>query len=109
VLNTDNKLYYFTNSANRITSTGALSSATWYHIALVRTGTNTMLFIDGAQTGSTYVDSNTYINPASRPAIGIAGNDLVSGGLNGWIDELRVSTGIARWTTTFTPPTAAYF
>ena len=27
---------------------------------------------------------------------------------NGWIDELRVSKGIARWTADFTPPTAAY-
>ena len=27
---------------------------------------------------------------------------------NGWIDELRVSKGIARWTSNFTPPTAPY-
>jgi hypothetical protein len=27
---------------------------------------------------------------------------------NGWIDEVRISKGIARWTSNFTPPTAPY-
>jgi len=28
--------------------------------------------------------------------------------LNGWIDEFRWSSGIARWIANFTPPTSAY-
>jgi hypothetical protein len=27
---------------------------------------------------------------------------------NGWLDEFRISKGIARWTSNFTPPTAPY-
>jgi hypothetical protein len=27
---------------------------------------------------------------------------------NGWIDEVRISKGIARWTSNFTPPTQPY-
>ena len=27
---------------------------------------------------------------------------------NGWLDEFRVSKGIARWTANFTPPAAPY-
>ena len=27
----------------------------------------------------------------------------------GWIDEVRVSKGIARWTSNFTPPTQPYY
>jgi hypothetical protein len=28
--------------------------------------------------------------------------------MNGWMDEIRVSKGIARWTTNFTPSTSPY-
>jgi len=31
-----------------------------------------------------------------------------SSGINGWIDELRISKGVARWTADFTPETSAY-
>jgi hypothetical protein len=27
---------------------------------------------------------------------------------NGWLDEFRISKGIARWTGNFAPPTSAY-
>ena len=27
---------------------------------------------------------------------------------DGWLDEVRVSKGIARWTANFTPPTSEY-
>lgn len=103
------QLLYYTNSGNQITSGAALSTGAWYHIALARSGTSTKLFIDGTQVGSTYSDSNNYINGTSRPSIGIAGTDLSTAPWDGWFDEIRVSKGIARWTANFTPPTAAYF
>ena len=105
--NASHQLIYFANSADQITSTTTFVVDTWYHIAVARSGTSTKMFISGTQEGSTYSDSTTYIIGTSRPAIGIAG-DLSSNPLNGWIDELRVSKGIARWTANFTPPTEAY-
>ena len=104
-------LKYFVNSADRITSGGTLATGTWYHIALARSGTSTKLFVDGSQVGSTYSDSNDYLNGtsgAARPFFGLNANNSASNSLNGWLDEIRVSKGIARWTTTFTPPTAPY-
>lgn len=101
-------LYYYTNSADRITGTTTLSTGTWYHVALARSGTSTKLFLNGTQEGSTYSDSNSYINGASAPVIGGSGFSRGTLSFNGWIDEVRVSKGIARWTTTFTPPTSAY-
>lgn len=100
-------LKYLVNSTDRI-SGGTLSSGTWYHIALARSGTDTKLFIDGTQTGSTYSDSNNYLNGTDRPIIGSSGHPEGGGALNGWLDEYRVSKGIARWTANFTPPTSAY-
>ena len=106
---TDNKIRYLTDGADRIIATNPLVAGQWYHIAVVRTGTNTTkLFIDGVQTGSTFVDNTVYINNANRPVIGMDGSDLINYTINAWIDELRVSN-IARWTKNFTPPALAYY
>jgi len=100
-------LIYYTNNANRITGSN-LSTGQWYHIAVSRSGTSTKLFIDGTQSGSTYTDSLDYINGSFRPAIGVNGFDLSSGYLNGYIDNLRVTKGVGRYTYNFTPPTRAF-
>lgn len=106
-VNSSNALIFHTNSATRITG-GTLSINTWYHIALARSGSSTMMFLNGAQQGSTYSDSNNYLGSSSpRPFIANDSKNIVSP-LNGWLDEFRISKGIARWTTTFTPPAEPY-
>lgn len=101
-------LYYYVSSAIRITGTTVLSTGVWYHVAVARSGTSTKMFLDGVQEGSTYTDSTDYVVPgASRPAMGRSAFDT-TGDFNGWFDEIRVSKGIARWTSDFTPPTVAY-
>jgi hypothetical protein len=108
-ISTGNVVVFFQNSADRITGTTTLSADTWYHVALARSGTSTKLFLSGTQEGSTYTDSNDYLNGTSRPAIAASGiNPATTNNLNGWIDEFRVSKGIARWTANFTTPTMAY-
>jgi len=102
-------LYYWVNGANVIASgTAVLSTSTWYHIALCRSGTNTKLFLDGVQIGSTYTDSNNYLNTGNRPWIGVNANSTNTSYLNGYIDDLRITKGYARYTTNFTPPTSAF-
>jgi hypothetical protein len=100
--NTSGVLNYYTPSSDRISSS-ALSTATWYHIALCRSGTSTKLFIDGTQAGSTYTDSTNYA--AGGVGVGSRLDGTIS--LNGYIDDLRITKGYARYTTTFTPPTSA--
>lgn len=102
-------LIFITNAIDRITSTTVLSTAgVWYHCALTKTGGYTKLFLNGIQEGSSYADSNTYINPANRPAIGTDGSSLGSNTQRGYYDEIRVSNGIARWTSNFIPPSRQY-
>ncbi len=98
---------YFTNSADRITSS-ALSTGIWYHVAVCRSGTSTRMFVNGTQAGSTYTDSNSYLCPAARPVIAASGSSFGSSGFNGYIDDFRITKGVARYTANFTPPTAAF-
>jgi hypothetical protein len=82
-------------------------TGTWYHVALVRSGTDWYFFEDGVQVGATLTgEADSVIDLASVAYIGSwAGTASY---LNGWLDEFRVSKGVARWVSNFTPPTAPY-
>jgi len=79
-----------------ITGTTALSTGTWYHVAIVRSSGVTRLFLNGVQEGSNLTDGTNYLNGTSRPAIGCSGNSIGGSPVNGWIDEMRVSKGTDR-------------
>ena len=83
---------------------------TWYHIALIRgwngNANDFAITVDGTAIG-TVTDADTWPDFTNDFVVGMsqrAGNRY----FNGWIDELRVSKGVARWTANFTPPVAAY-
>jgi hypothetical protein len=99
-------LIYYTNSGARITG-AALSTGVWYYIALARASGSTKMFINGTQTGSTYTDTNNY-GSANPLGIGDYGTTLSGASrLNGYIQDVRITKGVARYTATFTPPTEA--
>ena len=105
-VNSSSQLSYVVSSSDRITSGSAFITNTWYHIALARTGTNTKMFVNGTQVGSTYSDSNNYLSAARRPVIAINGFNETAAPLNGYMDDLRITKGVARYVTNFTPPVA---
>jgi len=84
---------------------------TWYHVAYVRSGNDFICFIDGTQIGTTRTNSQPMPNINAELRVGAyptLGGTSWGDYLNGNIDELRVSKGIARWTSNFTPPQASY-
>jgi hypothetical protein len=83
-----------------------VSTGVWYHFALARNGTSHKLFHNGTQAGSTVTATYTWPNLASVLFIG--GYNGSSSPLNGWLDEFRISKGIARWTANFIPPSSEY-
>tara|TARA_R110000868_G_scaffold115744_1_gene308883 strand:- start:61 stop:2058 length:1998 start_codon:yes stop_codon:yes gene_type:complete len=103
-LDTSNRLNYLVLSATRITSS-ALSTNTWYHVAVCRSGTSTKMFIDGTQAGSTYSDSTVYLS-TNRVVLG-GYSASASYDFDGYLDEIRVSK-TARYTSDFTPPTEPF-
>lgn len=104
---TDDKIYYRFGSTT-ISGTTTVGTGTWNHIAVARSGTTTRLFLNGVLQGSA-TDSTVYTGASNRPRLGKAGTtDSNNFDFGGWMDEIRVSKGIARWTASFTPPTTAY-
>lgn len=80
---------------------------TWYHYAVVKSGSEYRLYCNGTQLSTEYTSSLELTDLSSSLFVGTW---YVGGGLyhDGWVDELRVSKGVARWTTDFTPETVAY-
>jgi hypothetical protein len=79
----------------------------WQHIALVRNGNDWRIYQNGTSvTVGTSTDADAVPDFASVLYIGQGGDG--TGYLNGWLDELRISKGVARWTSSFTPPTREY-
>ena len=100
-------LNYYVNGSTVITGSSP-SISTWHHIALVRNSATTTLYLDGTATGSAYTDSNSYL-VGSAIAVGSSSYTLGSSYFNGYIDDLRITKGIARYTANFTPPTVPDF
>lgn len=100
----NSQFLYFTNGSNRIVSS-TISANTWYHVAVVRSSGSTKLYVNGTNVGVTYTDANNYLD--GTPTIG---NYLPSPiyGFAGYIDDVRITKGIARYTANFTPPTQAF-
>ena len=90
-----------------ITSSISPSANTWYHIAGVVSGSSAYLFVNGSTTsGATGTLSGTRSGTGTNVYLGVNG----SGGfrpLNGYLDDVRITKGYARYTTNFTAPTAA--
>jgi hypothetical protein len=110
--------YYFGGNISCYLSTGgagwdvasgvSMGSAilnAWTHYALVRSGNNFYTFQNGNLI-STFNSSASIYNNSGATEIGSWTPGSVY--FPGYIDELRFSKGIARWTSNFTPPSAPY-
>jgi hypothetical protein len=83
----------------------AITANTWAHLAVVSDGSTTKMYIDGVLKG-TY--SGTTASSAALTYVTVGANGDKSSVLNGYIQDARITKGIARYTTNFTPPTAAF-
>ena len=93
---------------NLLASSGAatLSSTTWTHVAFTFDGTTYRVFINGTVGTTT---STTVRNLSdSTSAIKVGHTNFGGRFFNGYIDDLRITNGYARYTANFTAPTAAF-
>ena len=91
-----------------LTSNIRVNDNTWHHIAFARDGGTLRVFCDGNLDGSV---ANTKNHSAVLTSLSIGAQvntrntayDFI-----GYIDDVRITKGIARYTSNFTPPTIAF-
>ena len=83
------------------------SIATWYHVAVSRNGNDLKIFVDGTQVGST-TDMTGVTIRNSNDDITIGDDNGSSRFLDGWVDEMRVTKGVGRYSEHFTAPTQPF-
>lgn len=88
-----------------VTSASTLVANRWYHLAAARAGTSLKLFLDGVQEASATDSQN--ITSTAVCAIGRIAT-VATAFHGGFIDEVRITKGVARYTGTFSPPLAAF-
>lgn len=87
-------------------STGDWSDDTWHHIALTRSSNTFTIWGDGVSLGTG--TSTRSMNSASSSMYLANNNVFASRNLVGYIDDLRITKGVARYTSNFTPPSAPF-
>ena len=95
-----------------LTLSSAFTASSWQHLAVVSNGTTIVVYRNGISVGSVAASDNL----DNRGAIGAVTQDFRIGArqvanllpLNGYIDDLRITNGVARYTANFTPPTAPF-
>lgn len=109
-LYTDNVLHLYVSAngtnVSDLTASWTPSANTWYHLACVRNGTSVRFFVDGVKVGTDQAIGGTIFQGTSNwNAFSDGGNVARFGG---WLDEIRITKGLARYWANFTPPSAPH-
>ena len=98
-------LRMWSNNSVTVFST-ELPQSQWYHFALVRSGTSVKVYINGTADATVRTDSGTFLfGDTSTLEIG---SQSTTYPFNGYMDDIRMTKGVARYTSNFTPPTSAH-
>ena len=108
------KVYWTTDGANDTDLTFSATPPTneWFHVAFARQSGVLRAYINGVQVGSSQSHTATYFNSTANVCVGSFGGYAVDGyaflDYTGYIDDLRITKGHARYTANFTPPMSAF-
>jgi hypothetical protein len=87
---------------------GAATANVWQHVAATRSGGTLTLYVDGVATGSTSIAGRT-MNDVSSGGSLIVGNRIdLAYQLTGYIDDVRITKGVARYGSSFSPSASRF-
>lgn len=115
MFHSSSRLYLYANGATFLTSSlNPLSTAgSWQHVAVVRQGTgsgNTVLYVNGTSVGSATnnVAFTGIANNGFCLGVQATNSGFIDATFTGYMDDIRITKGVARYTANFTPPTAPF-
>lgn len=94
---TDN-LYSFTLAG--------LTANTWVHLAITRTGSSIRGFMNGTLLSTAAVITNNV--DATGTGLNIGKANAFSRYLRGYVDDVRITKGVSRYTASFIPPASQF-
>ena len=103
-----NKLQFSYTAAN-LTGATSLIAGGWYYFAVVRSGSGTgnlKIYLNGTADATSAGAVTDNFNQTSILYVGASRTGATP--LNGYIDELRITKGVARYTADFTAPQQAF-
>jgi hypothetical protein len=103
----NNQLRWYSQTTSVVLTTGStLANNTWAHVAVVRNSGTVTIYIDGVNRGS--ASNSTSYTPGNY-ALEI-GEGVVTSAypFEGYIQDLRITRGVARYTANFIPPATAF-
>jgi hypothetical protein len=96
--------YFWFNGGHSFGSVNLFNA--WNHVAITRSSSQTMAFINGTQLGTTF--SNGYNHTDSGNALRIGGENSVNTGFSGYITNFRLIKGVSLYNANFTKPTSQF-
>lgn len=94
------------NAGGAPASQSGVTLNTWHHVAVVRNGTSVTCYVNGV--GGTPQTLNPGGSGSVALLVGYDGGTSPARYFNGYMDDLRITKGVARYTSNFTPPTQAF-
>ena len=100
------KVYDGQGGSNVYTGSTTYNWTNWHHVAISRSGTTLRVFVDGSLDGTATTSRNL---TEQGGIVGANINSILASSTgsdtyDGYIDDLRVTKGVARYTSAFTPP-----
>jgi hypothetical protein len=104
--NASNEAAIYSSTTKYAVTGWSLTAGQWQHIAFVRRNGYLLFFLNGVQQGST-TSANVSVNSGTTWYTVVGTYTAAARNFNGYLDDFRITAGIARYTRNFTPPQVA--
>lgn len=89
-------------------TSSVISSNSWHFISVSRNGANLRLFVDGNIQSTDTNFSTAFVGISGNSFVGVASISMPDI-FSGYIQDLRITKGVARYTANFTPPSEPFY
>lgn len=98
------QVVFYANGAELARTTTALVVNEWTHVAFVRNAGVLKIYLNGVQSGTTANVTTLW----TSSIFDIGARDGGAEGFMGYMDDIRITPGVARYTSNFAVPTEAF-